>query len=62
MTVVPHPVDLRDAFFDTLHPIVSEDDSVMILTADHGAQGLTRIPGAISQPSVQRGHLRSRTW
>ena len=43
MTVVPHPVDLRDAFFDTLHPIVSEDDSVMILTADHGAQGLTRI-------------------
>lgn len=36
-------VDMRDAFFDQLYQYISQDKSVMILTADHGAFGLKKI-------------------
>jgi len=36
-------VDMRDAFFDGVYKIISEHKEAIILTADHGAFGLSRI-------------------
>ena len=37
------PVDMRDAFFDTLYEIAGSDSDVILLTDDQGAFGVERI-------------------
>lgn len=39
----PNEVEMRDAFFEELSTLASIDDRVVFLTADHGAQALTRF-------------------
>jgi transketolase len=36
-------VDMRDAFFNGLYDIISQNKNALVLTADHGAFGLTKI-------------------
>jgi transketolase len=36
-------IDMRDAFFNGVYDVVRRDKNVMVLTADHGAFGLTQI-------------------
>ena len=37
------PIDMRDAFFDAIYECVRKDKNVIVITADHGAFGLSKI-------------------
>lgn len=37
------PIDMRDAFFNGIYSAAERDKNVVVLTADHGAFGLTQI-------------------
>ena len=53
--LAPCEVDLRDAFFDTLHGIAAEDRNVMLLTDDQGAFGLGKFKNDMPEQYVNVG-------
>ena len=48
-------IDIRDAFFDEVYTIASQDPSVMFLTADMGAFSLNRFKADLSRQYINVG-------
>ena len=48
-------MDIRDALFDKLYEIASKDSEVMVLTADMGAFGLTKIESDLPNQYINMG-------